>query len=123
MTRYHTLPGLVAFWAVPAILVVAGCHSYHIDTTIENRTGAGIQLLEVDYPTASFGADTLASGADFHYRIQVLGSGELKITYTDPANKQIRIAGPTLVQRQQGRLEIVLLPNGKAEFHPQLTEP
>ena len=38
----------------------SACHSYHIDATIENRTGAPIQLLEVDYPSASFGVDSLA---------------------------------------------------------------
>lgn len=123
MTRHHALRCMAAAVTGPAILVLAGCHSYHIDATIENRTGAAVQLLEVDYPSASFGADKLASGADFNYRIQVQGSGELKITYTDPANKQVQIGGPKLVQRQQGRLEIILLPGGKAEFHQQLTNP
>ena len=61
---------------------LTACHSYHIDTTIENRTGAAIQLLEVDYPSASFGADRSPSGAVFHYRFQIRGSGPLKITYT-----------------------------------------
>ena len=97
------------------------CHSYHIDTTVENRTGAAIQLLEVDYPSASFGADHIASGAIYHYRFQIRGSGPLKITYTGPDDKQVQIAGPTLVERQQGQLKIVLLPAGKAQFIPQLT--
>lgn len=101
--------------------VSAGCHSYHVDTTIENRTGEPIQLLEVDYPSASFGADSLAAGADFHYRIQLQGKGQLKVLYTTNEGKPVQIAGPTLVERQEGRLEIVLLPDGKAEFHPALT--
>jgi hypothetical protein len=71
--------GFLAAIAVAAFLAAAGCHSYHIDTTVENRTGGAIQLLEVDYPSASFGADTLASGANFHYRIQLRGSGSLKV--------------------------------------------
>ena len=103
------------------LLAAAACHSYHVDTTVENRTGADIQLLEVDYPSASFGADHIASGAIYHYRFQIRGSGPLKITYTGPDNKQVQIAGPTLVERQQGQLKIVLLPAGKAQFIPQLT--
>jgi hypothetical protein len=99
----------------------SGCHSYHIDATIENRTGAPIQLLEVDYPSASFGADSLSAGADFHYRFQVNGSGQLKISYTGANGQSVQISGPLLVERQQGQLEIVLEPGGKAEFHPQLT--
>jgi hypothetical protein len=104
-------------------LAATACHSYHIDTTIENRTGADVQLLEVDYPSASFGVDRIASGALYHYRIQVTGSGPLKITYTGADQKQVQIAGPTLVERQQGQLKIVLLPAGQAQFLPQLMPP
>lgn len=115
-------PPLYAVTLLSAFLFSA-CHSYHIDATIENRTGAPIQLLEVDYPSASFGADSLAAGADFHYRFQVNGSGQLKISYTAANGHMVQIAGPTLVERQQGQLEIVLQPGGKAEFRPRLTPP
>jgi hypothetical protein len=103
------------------LIGVSACHSYHIDSAIENRSGAPVQLLEVDYPSASFGVDSLANGATFHYRFQVRGSGPLKITYTTVDGKQVLNTGPTLAERQQGQFEIVLLPRGKAEFHPQLT--
>lgn len=106
-----------------AASLLAGCHSYHIDTTIENRTGADVQLLEVDYPDASFGVDRIALGADYHYRFQVRGSGALKVTYTGAGEKQVQITGPTLVERQQGQLTIELLPGGKAKFVPELTTP
>jgi hypothetical protein len=107
---------------LPAIGLVFGCHSYHIDATVENRTGAAIDLLEVDYPSASFGADRLAADADYHHRIQVRGSGPVKVQYSDSSNHQTRqITGPELFERQEGRLEIVLLPGGRAEFHPTLT--
>jgi hypothetical protein len=107
-------------WAF-AIALAAGCHSYHVDTTIENRTGEPIQLLEVDYPSASYGADSLAAGADFHYRIQVEGKGQLKVLYTTNEGKPVQITGPTLAEGEEGRLEVLLLPNGKAEFHPELS--
>jgi hypothetical protein len=107
----------------PVLLALAACHSYHIDTTIENRTGADIRLLEVDYPTASFGADRLAAGASILYRFQVRGSGPLKIQYTDAKGNQVQITGPTLAERQQGQFRIVLLPAGKAQFLPQLAPP
>ena len=103
------------------IIISLGCRSYHVEINVENRTGASIQILEVDYPSASFGADTLAAGANFHYRIQVQGSGALKVQYTDSAGHQEQITGPTLSEGEQGNLQIVLLPNGKADFHPQLS--
>jgi hypothetical protein len=114
----RTCLSAIAICALPA---ATGCHSYHIDATIENQTGAPIQQLEVDYPSASFGANSLAAGAVFNYRIQLRGTGPLKVQYTGPDGHQAQIDGPTLAERQEGALQIVLLPNAKAEFHPQLT--
>ena len=101
-----------------ACVLVPGCHSYRIDVVVENRTGAALDLLEVDYPSASFGADKLASGADYRYRITVRDSGPVKVQYTESASQKLhQMTGPTLSEHQEGRLEIVLLPDGKAEFH------
>jgi hypothetical protein len=104
-------------------LVLAGtaaCHSYHIDITVENRTGGAIQLLEVDYPSASFGVNGLAAGADYHYPVQLRGNGPLKVQYTGGEGRPVQIEGPLLAEPQEGRMVIVLLPEGKAEFHPEL---
>ncbi|MGO8760155.1 MAG: hypothetical protein ACLQG3_18735 [Terracidiphilus sp.] len=120
MTALITVRKLTLAASLCAATLLAACHSYHIDAAIENRTGADIQLLEVDYPSASFGADHLASGAVFHYRFQVRGSGPLKINYTAANGQQVQIAGPALVEREQGQFDILLLPAGQAEFHPQV---
>jgi hypothetical protein len=106
---------------LPPALLLAACHSYHVETTVENRTGGTIELLEVDYPSASFGDDSLAAGGVFHYRIQLRGSGPLKVQYTARDGRQVQVDGPSLAERQEGSLDIVLLPAGKAEFHPELT--
>jgi hypothetical protein len=112
---------ITAAFLAAALIALAGCHSYHVDATVENRTGGAIQLLEVDYPSASFGADSMAAGAVFPYRIQLRGSGPLKVQYTGSDGRQAQVEGPMLFERQEGRIEIVLLPGGKAEFHPLLT--
>ena len=113
--------GILPAVLLPVLVWAAGCHSYHIETTVENRTGEVIRLLEVDYPSASFGADHLAAGAALHYRIQLRGSGPLKVEYTASDGRQVRVDGPMLAEPQEGRLGIVLLAGGKAEFLPQLT--
>jgi len=102
-------------------LAFAGCHSYHVDATVENQTGAAIQLLEIDYPTASFGTDKLAAGELYRYRFQLRGSGAVRVQYTGGNGRMISAEGPTLSERQEGSLRIVLLPAGKIEFHPQIT--
>jgi hypothetical protein len=111
----------IGLLAVTVLMAATACHSYHVDATVENRTGAPVQLLEVDYPSASFGADSLSAGQVFHYRIQLRGSGPLKVQYTGADGRQAQIDGPSVVERQEGTLEIVLLPGGKVEFHPHLT--
>jgi hypothetical protein len=107
---------------LPAMAALAGCHSYRVEATVENRTGAPIELLEVDYPSASFGTDKLDGGAAYHYRFQIRGNGPVKVQYTESASHTVRqMSGPELFEHQEGKLEIVLLPAGKAEFHPELT--
>lgn len=102
--------------------LLSGCHSSRISATVENRTGAGITLLEVDYPSASFGADALAGGAAYHYRFKVQGSGPVKVQYTAADGHSTKQAsGPTLYEGQEGTLTIVLMPEGKIEFLPELT--
>jgi hypothetical protein len=113
---------MLAVIALPAMALAAGCHSYHVETTVENRTGRAIKLLEVDYPSASFGSDRLDAGGVFHYRIQLRGSGPLKVLYTVEDGTQKQITGPMLTERQEGKLEVVLLPGGNVEFHPHLTK-
>src|SRR5262252_3863849 len=87
--------------------ILAGCRSPHVEVTVENRTGAPIRLLEVDYPSASFGSDSVAAEGTMHYRIQVQGNGPVKVQYTAGDGRQPQIEGPALAERQEGRLEIV----------------
>jgi hypothetical protein len=107
--------------ALLPLVAAAACHSAHVAITVENRTGAGVRLLEVDYPNASFGADALAAGADYHYRIQVIGEGQVKVQYTDAANHQVQVTGTKLAENDQGTLGIVLLPDGRAQFYSDVS--
>jgi hypothetical protein len=118
--RLHTIglqAALMAFWG----LAVVGCKSHHVQIAVENRTGVPLQLLEVDYPSASFGQDSLAMGATFLYRVQVRGSGPVKVQYSVSGGVHRQIAGPQLSEGDQGSLTIVLLPDGKAEFSSQIS--
>lgn len=121
--RIRRLIGLQAAIFMLSLATVTGCRSYHVEITVENRTGAPAKLLEVDYPSASFGTDVVAPGTDYHYRIQVLGSGAVKVQYRTPDDTLRQIDGPNLSEHDQGTLQIVLLPDGKAQFTPQIVQP
>ena len=102
------------------VVLLGGCHSYRIDATVENHTGGAITELEVDYPSAGFGANSLAADAVFHYRFQVRGTGPVKVQYTSVDGRQVQITGPTLHEKQEGGIHIVLAPDGKAAFQVEL---
>jgi len=102
------LPALVLLTSLTAI----GCHSPYVQATVSNRTGKPIELLEVDYPSASFGTQNLAAGSDFHYRFKVLGSGRMKLLYTDSAHQDHKADGPFLKEGAEGLLSIAITPTG-----------
>ena len=103
-----------------ACLAAAGCHSRHIDSMIDNRTGQTIHQVEVDYPSASFGVDSLNSGQVYSYRFQVQGTGPIKVQYTDSTGKQIQRMGSKLMEGDQGQYLIILLPDGMVHWVPSL---
>ena len=105
------------------IFVAASCQSYIVHVTVVNHTGGVVNQLEVDYPSASFGVDTLQPGAVYHYRLQLQDSGPIKVQYTEGEKQQYKSTGPTVHEKQQGNLEITLNANGKTEFHANLTPP
>lgn len=97
---------------IACLLTATGCHSPYISATVSNRTTQRIELLEVDYPSASFGTQDLAPGADFHYRFKVLGSGRMKLLYTDGAHQDHKSDGPLLGEGAEGLLDITITPAG-----------
>jgi hypothetical protein len=94
------------------LIATAGCHSPYVAATVSNRTAQSIELLEVDYPSASFGTQNLAPGADFHYRFKVLGSGNMKLLYTDSTHHDHKADGPFLKEGAEGPLVITITPTG-----------
>ena len=94
------------------LTTLTGCRSPYVTTTVSNHTPTPITLVEVDYPSASFGTQTLTPGADFHYRFKVLGSGALKLTYTDSTSATHSATGPYLKEGAEGPLQIVIEPDG-----------
>lgn len=111
---------LIPALALAVALTLTGCHSAYIEATVSNRTPGPISVLEVDYPSASFGTQTLAAGADFHYRFKVLGSGPTAVLWTDPTHQDHKSSGPTLHENDEGTLTITLTSASPAwNFQPQ----
>jgi hypothetical protein len=100
-----------------------GCHSAFVETTIDNQSASPVRLVEVDYPSASFGVSSIESHSKFHYRFKIQGSGPLKIEFTDADGKLRNSDGPVLNQGQEGTLSIEIQPGGGVSWQPSLNSP
>jgi len=90
------------------LVMLAGCHSHYVEADVKNATGAAVSLVEVDYPSASFGTESLAAGAVYHYRFKILGDGATKVLWTDAAHRDHSVGGPVLKEGQEGTLVVTI---------------
>lgn len=112
---------LVVPFSITTALGVTGCRSAFVEADIQNHTGKALSLLEVDYPSASFGTGSLAADSTFHYRFKIQGSGPVKLSYSDTHGKSYKFQGPELTEGQEGNLLIVLQTANSVEWHPSLS--
>ncbi|WP_263375658.1 hypothetical protein [Granulicella aggregans] len=103
--RGRRVAGVVAVLA--AVLMISGCHSAYVSATISNHGPTPISVVQVEYPSASFGTQTIAPGQEFKYRFKVLGSGTVKLAYTDAAQVEHKFTGPPLKEGDEGSLSVV----------------
>jgi hypothetical protein len=111
------------FWiAIAAIssLAVAGCRSAVITATVSNRGTTPVTLVEVDYPSASFGVQRLAPGEDYHYKFKVIGNGPTTLLWNEPSKSEQKNSGPTLHEGDEGTLTITFRANEKPAWDVHL---
>ena len=113
----------MARWLLLALCVgCAGCKSRFVEVTIINQ-GPALHVMEFDYPSAGFGANVLATGAQYHYRFKVQGPGSLSLQYEDGAGKTHTAAGPRVELGDQGSLLVNVDPAGAVTWTSALTNP
>jgi hypothetical protein len=110
MSCFLTRRAIVTLAAAVGLLASAGCHSAYIEATVTNTTAAPVSLVEVDYPSASFGRESIPAGANYHYRFKVLGQGATKVQWTDAAHQDHTVPGPALHEGDEGTLLVTLTP-------------
>ena len=82
-----------------------------------------MHVMEFDYPSASFGANVLATGAKYQYRVKVQGPGSLSLLYEDAAGKTHTAAGPKVELGDQGSLLVNVDPAGAVTWTSTITNP
>jgi hypothetical protein len=99
--------------AAATVAPLAGCHSHVVDMTIINQ-GPAVHVVELDYPSASFGTDSLARGGQYHYRFEIQGSGPLSLSFEDSSGKNHTTQGPTVHQGQEGSFLVTIGENSSS---------
>ena len=112
----------ILFTAGALLTLPAGCHSPWIQCTIVNQQATPVSLVQVSYPGGTFGVQTIAPGAAFHYRFRDLSDELASIDFTDATQKDHKIKGPHLKQGQEGTLRITIEPDNKVNWEPALTQ-
>lgn len=114
-------PQTIAVSAACLLACLSACRSAFIQTSIINQTGAPVRLIEVDYPSASFGTQQIEEGTSFKYRFKVQDSGPVTLSFTGADKKVHTSTGPTLTQGQEGTLSITLGSDDSVTWNPHLT--
>ena len=106
--------------AFGTLCVLCGCHSAFVQTTIVNQSGTSLRLVELEYPSASFGTTNLDANANYHYRFKIQGSGSAKLDFVDAQGKTHQAVGPELDEGQEGTLLVTIKTAGVVTWVPQL---
>jgi hypothetical protein len=103
-------------------ILCVGCHSRFVAVTIVNQ-GPALRVMEFDYPSASFGANVLATGAKFNYRFKIQGSGPLSLQWEDGSGHSHTAEGPKVNQGDQGSLLVNIDARSSVTWTSALTNP
>lgn len=118
--RGSSLP-ILACCALLLAGLVSGCHSSPwIQAEVVNQQNTPVNLVEVDYAGGSFGVQSIAPGATFHYRFHLLGSDKVDLTFTDAKYHNVKVTGPELKKGQTGTLRIEIKPGDEVAWEPEL---
>jgi hypothetical protein len=118
MTRRRSFPLIVLF----ALLTLSGCRSAFVEITLRNSGNSSLHLIEVDYPSASFGTQTLTAQSEYHYHFKIQGTGPITLSFADDTGKTHSSTGPTLREGQQGHLTASITSAYNVDWSERLIE-
>jgi hypothetical protein len=92
-----------------------------INATLANHRSTPISLVELDYPSASFGVQQLAPGEEFRYRFKVIGAGSTSVLWNEGGRDQKKSTGPELREGDAGTLNVTFTSDAKPTWDVRLT--
>jgi hypothetical protein len=65
------------------VIAMAGCRARVVKIILTNTSTGPIKTIIVDYPTATFGKDTLAPGETYFSLVKPVDKGPITVRFTD----------------------------------------
>ncbi len=99
---------------ISALLIsIVGCaRSRLIEVTVTNASAEKLSTITVDYPEATFGANSLLPGKSIHYKIKPTATGALKIEFVNARSQDRVSSGPVVHKNDEGSIDIKLTQDG-----------
>jgi hypothetical protein len=89
-------------------LLLSGCRAHVVKISVTNASAQPIRTIIVDYPNATFGKDTLASGETYFSLIKPVDHGSIKVRFTDAQGGSHAYESISLQQGDDGSVNIKL---------------
>jgi hypothetical protein len=90
------------------LLAMAGCRAHVVKISVINTSAEPIKTIIVDYPSATFGKDTLAPRERYFSLIKPVDKGPIKVRFTDAQGTTHTYESISLERDDDGSVDIKL---------------
>jgi hypothetical protein len=94
--------------ALVFVIAMAGCRAHVVKISLTNTSSEPIKTIIVDYPTATFGKDTLAPHETYFSLVKPLDKGPITVRFTDVQGGSHTYKSISLEQGDDGSVDIKL---------------
>jgi len=94
--------------ALVFVMALAGCRARVVKIILTNTSAEPIKTIIVDYPTATFGKDTLAPRETYFSLVKPVDKGPIKVRFTDAQGGNHAYESISLEQGDDGSVNIRL---------------
>ncbi len=94
--------------ALVFVMAMAGCRAHVVKISLTNTSAGPIRTIIVDYPTATFGKDTLAPRETYFSLVKPVDKGPIKVRFTDAQGVSHTYESVSLEPGDDGSVDIKL---------------
>jgi hypothetical protein len=94
--------------ALVFVIAIAGCRAHVVKISLTNASPEAIKTIIVDYPTATFGKDTLAPRETYFSLVKPVDKGPIKVRFTDAQGVSHTYESISLAPGDDGWVDIKL---------------